>query len=186
MMNRPRFAARNSRCGLLAYPSLIAVATLLLGLSPAPTRGQSQTSTEDLGGCTLKDYVYHCDGAVFQKALSAASSVAVETHNLDGVARDRLTTFVTGKLGKTVVARGAPADLSFLMLPLDDQGMNWAAVNDSAAGPPLGTLRIYTVKPNGSRGHLLCAETFAGNPNMPWPAVVRGLILQFQSRFHIK
>src|ERR1700690_2801044 len=108
MMNRPRFAARNSRRWLPAYPSLIAIATLLLGLSPASARGQSQTSTEDLGGCTLKDYVYHCDGAVFQKALSAAGSVAIETHNVDGVARDRLTTFVTSKLGKTVVAPGAP------------------------------------------------------------------------------
>jgi hypothetical protein len=182
MMNRPRSAARYSRRRLLAHLSLIAVAILLLGLSPTPTRGQSQTSTEDLGGCTLKDYVYHCDGAIFQKALSAASSVAIATHNADGVARDRLTTFVTSKLGKTVVAPGAPADLSFLMLPVDDQGV----LNDSAGGASLGTLRIYTVTPGGSRGHLLWAETFTGPRDMPWPAVVRGLILQFQSRFHIK
>jgi hypothetical protein len=187
MMNRPRFAARNSRRCLLAYPPLIAIATLLLGLSPAPTRAQqSQTTTENLGGCTLKDHVYHCDGAVFQKALSAASSVASETHNLDGVARDRLTTFVTSKLGKTVVAPGTPADLSFLMLPVDDQGVEFGFHTDGTGAPNLGTLRIYTVTPDGSRGHLLWAETFSGNPNMPWPAVVRGLILQFQSRFHIK
>src|ERR1035441_10929507 len=87
MMNRPRFTARYSRRRLLAHPSLIALAILLLGLSPAPTRGQSQTSTENLGSCTLKDYVYHCDGAVFQKALSAASSVTIATHNADGVDR---------------------------------------------------------------------------------------------------
>jgi hypothetical protein len=181
MMNRPRFTAHHSRRRLLAHLSLIAIATLLLGLSPAPTHGQSQ-ATEDLGGCTLKDHVYHCDGAVFQKALSAASSVKIETHNADGVARDRLTTFVTSKLGKTVVPPGAPADLSFLMLPVDDQGV----LNDSPGGANLGTLRIYTVAPGGSRGHLLWAETFAGDSDMPWPAVVRGLILQFQSRFHIK
>jgi hypothetical protein len=186
MMNRPRCAARNSRRRLLAHPSLIAIAILLLGLSPAPVRGQSQTSTEDLGGCTLKDHVYHCDGAVLQKALSAAGSVAIETHNLDGVARDRLTTFVTSKLGKTVVAPGAPADLSFLMLPVDDQGIGTGFHTDSTGAPNLGTLRIYTVTPAGSRGHLLWAETFSGNANMPWPAVVRGLILQFQSRFHVK
>ena len=182
MMNRPRYAVRNSRRRLFAYPSLIAIASLLLGLSPAPTRGQSQTSTEDLGGCTLKDYVYHCDGAIFQKALSAASSVAIATHNADGVARDRLTTFVASKLGKTIAAPGAPADLSFLMIPVDDQGV----LGDSAGGASLGTLRIYTVTPDGSRGHLLWAETFTGSRDMPWPAVVRGLILQFQSRFHIK
>jgi hypothetical protein len=68
------------------------------------------------------------------------------------------------------------------MLPVDDQGV----LNDSAGGASLGTLRIYTVTPGGSRGHLLWAETFTGPRDMPWPAVVRGLILQFQSRFHIK
>ena len=62
MMNRPCFAAFRS---LFAYPSLIAI--LLLGLSPAPTRGQSQTTTENLGTCTLKDHVYHCDGAAFRR-----------------------------------------------------------------------------------------------------------------------
>ena len=182
MINRPRNAARYSRRRLLTHLSLVAIASLLLALSPAPTRGQSQTSTEDLGGCTLKDQVYHCDGAAFQKALSAAATVKIETHNLDGVARDQLTAFVTGKLGKTVVAPGAPADLSLLMLPVDDQGV----LNDSPGGANLGTLRIYTVTPGGARGHLLWAETFIGDSNMPWPAVVRGLILQFQSRFHIK
>ncbi|MGA1981456.1 MAG: hypothetical protein ABSG84_03205 [Acidobacteriaceae bacterium] len=182
MMNRPRLIARHSRRRLFTHASLIAVATLLLGLSPVPTHGQSQTSTEDLGGCTLKDQVYHCDGAAFQKALSAAGSAAIETHNADGVARDRLTAFVSTKLGKTIVAPGAPADLAFLMIPVDDQGV----LNDSVGDASLGTLRIYTVRPDGSRGHLLWAETFNGQRDMPWPAVVRGLILQFQSRFHIK
>lgn len=186
MMNRPRFTARNSRRTLFAYPLLIAVVVLVLGVPPLPTYAQSQVSTENLGGCTLKNSVYTCDGAVFQKALSAASSVRIETHNIDGVARDQLTTFITKKLGKTVAAPGTPADLSFLMQPLDDQGTFWQAINDTASGLPLGTLRIYTVAPDGSRGHLLWAETFNGNASMPWPAVVRGLILQFQSRFHIK
>jgi len=180
MMNRPRVPPRKSHSRLLAS-SLIAIATLLPGLAPAPARAQSQ-ATEDLGSCTLNDHVYHCDGAAFQKALSAATTIAIETHNLDGVARDRLTAFVTTKLGKTVAAPGAPADLSFLMLPVDDQGV----FNDSVAGASLGTLRIYTVAPGGARGHLLWAETFSGPRDMPWPAVVRGLILQFQSRFHIK
>jgi hypothetical protein len=161
---------------------LAILAAFALGLSQTPTRGQSQ-ATEDLGDCTLKDHVYHCDGAVFQKALNDAGRVEIETHNADGVARDRLTAFVTGKLGKTVVPPGAPADLSFLMLPVDDQGVLFGG---DIGGVNLGTLRIYTVTPSGSRGRLLWAETFTGQPEMPWPAVVRGLILQFQSRFHIK
>jgi hypothetical protein len=151
------------------------------GLMWTPSRGQSQ-ATEDLGGCTLKDHVYHCDGAVFQKALAAATTVRIETHNADGVARSQLGDLVSKKLGKTIVAPSAPADLSFLMMPVDDQGV----INDSPGGANLGTLRIYTVTPDGSRGHLLWAETFSGDTYMPWPAVVHGLILQFQERFKIK
>ena len=186
MINRPDCTARCFPSALFANPSLIAAATLLLGLSLVQAHGQSQVNTEDLGGCTLKNSVYTCDGAAFQKALGAASSVRIETHNIDGVARDQLTTLITKKLSKTVAAPGTPADLSFLMQPLDDQGTFWQAINDTASGLPLGTLRIYTVAPNGSRGHLLWAETFNGNSNTPWPIVVRGLIAQFQSRFHIK
>jgi hypothetical protein len=97
-----------------------------------------------------------------------------------------LTAFISGKLGKTVVPPGTAADLSFLMLPVDDQDLEPGFHVDSAGQPNLGTLRIYTVTPSGSRGHLLWAETFSGNSNMPWPFVVHGLIAQFQSRFHIK
>ena len=182
MMNRPGCTARCACSGLFVNSSLIAIATLLLVLSPIPMRAQSQTATENIGGCTLRDHVYTCDGAVFQKALSGASSVMIETHNVDGVARAQLTTFITTKLGKTVASPGTPADLSFLMVPVDDQGV----LDEGAGGSPLGTLRIYTVTPDGSRGHLLWAETFSGHRDMPWPAVGRGLILQFQSRFHIK
>ncbi len=182
MMNRPRSTARCASRRLFAISFSIASLTLLVSLLPLPARGQSQSSTEDLGGCTLRDHVYTCDGATFQRALSASNSVRIETHNIDGVARDQLTTFITRKLGKTVAAPGSPADLSFLMIPVDDQGV----LGDGVGGAPLGTLRVYTVTPGGSRGHLLWAETFSGRRDMPWPAVVRGLILQFQSRFHIK
>ena len=175
-MNPSRYSPR-----LLAHPSLIAAATLLMALSPAPTRGQSQAA-EDLGGCTLKDHVYHCDGAVFQKALAAATAVKIETHNADGIARSQLGDFVSKKLGKTIAAPGASADLDFLMIPVDDQGVMYSEGSDAN----LGTLRIYTATPDGARGHLLWAETFSGRPNMPWPAVVHGLILQFQARFKIK
>lgn len=185
MNNRPSNSGRNSRRTKFSYVPLIALATLLLGLSPAPASGQNQT-TEDLGGCTLRDHVYHCDGAVFEKALNAASRAQIDTHNLDGVARNQLTAFITSKLGKTVVPRGAPADLRFLMLPVDDHDLESGFHTDSAGNANLGTLRIYTVTPSGSGGHLLWAETFSGNLNMPWPFVVRGLIQQFQARFHIK
>jgi len=160
---------------------VVLVGLVGVGLMWTPSRGQSQT-TEDLGGCTLKDHVYHCDGAVFQKALAAATAVKIETHNADGIARSQLGDFVSKKLGKTIAAPGASADLDFLMIPVDDQGVMYSEGSDAN----LGTLRIYTATPDGARGHLLWAETFSGRPNMPWPAVVHGLILQFQARFKIK
>ena len=50
----------------------------------------------------------------------------------------------------------------------------------------VGTLRVYSANPDGTRAHLLWAEDFSGSEDMPWPTVVHGLILQFQSHFHIK
>lgn len=136
----------------------------------------------DLGACTLKDHVYTCDGAAFQRALSTAKTVSLQTHNADGVARGQLTAFVTKKLGKTIASPDNPADLSFLLMPIDRAGN----IDASPGDLDLGTLRVYSVKPDGTPEHLLWAETFAGPLDMPWPAVVRGLILQFRSHFHIQ
>jgi hypothetical protein len=144
-------------------------------------RAQSDVGGGDAGGCTLKDHVYTCDGALLQRALASASTVAVETHNSDGVARSQLQNLITKKLGKTIAPAGSPADLDFLLIPTSEEG-----VINGSMDADLGTLRVYTSGADGTRGHLLWAENFSGIPNMPWPAVVRGLILQFQSRFKIK
>ncbi len=159
---------------------LVAFAVFGLSLSTA-ARAQSDVGGGDDGACTLKNHVYTCNSAAFQKALTGATTVAIETHNADGVARSQLKTLVTNKLGKTVAPAGSPADLDFLMVPTSDSG-----VINGAMDSDLGTLRVYTSGPGGERGHLLWAENFSGTSNMPWPAVVHGLILQFQSRFHIK
>lgn len=161
--------------------SYLVVAALLIAGPAARLLAQSE-STESSTGCTLTDHVYRCDGAVFQRALNAATSVAIETHNVDGVARRQLTDLVTRKLGKTIAADGTAADLVFLMEPVGQEGM----LNESVGGADLGTLRIYSAGPGGSRKSLLWAETYTGPADTPWPAVVHGLIQQFQSRFHIK
>jgi hypothetical protein len=160
---------------------LVILAALALGLSQTPACAQSDVGGGDEGACTLKNHMYTCDGATFQKALASATTVKTETHNADGVARSQLNDLVTKKLGKTIATKGTPADLDFLLIPVDPEG-----VNNSLGDVGLGTLRIYTVTADGARGHLLWAETYSGLQDMPWPAVVRGLILQFQSRFHIK
>jgi hypothetical protein len=139
-------------------------------------------STDDIGGCTLKNHVYRCDGAAFQAALAGAKAVSIETHNADGVARGQLMELITKKLGKTVAPTGGPADLNFLLMPTGEVGV----IDTSPGDVDLGTLRVYTSAAGGARGHLVWAETFSGKPDLPWPVVVRGLILQLQSRFHIK
>jgi len=160
---------------------LIAVAAAGLGLSQLPARAQNESGGADAGTCTLKDHVYTCSGAAFQAALAGAKTVVVESHNSDGVARDQLTELLTKKLGKTVAAEGSQGDLIFLLIPIDPSG-----VMNGIGDADLGTLRVYSAAADGSRGHLLWAETFSGPQDMVWPAVVHGLILQFQARFHIK
>src|SRR5580700_2145560 len=98
---------------LLFIPAVLAVGLLQ---TAAPAQGDPDVG--DPGACVLKNHVYTCDGAAFQKALAAATMVEIETHNADGVARSQLKDLVTRKLGKSVAADGAPADLDFLMIPI--------------------------------------------------------------------
>jgi hypothetical protein len=111
----------------------------------------------------------------------SAQSVAVQAHNWDGVARSELTNLVTKKLNKTVAQPGTQADLVFLIIPVENSG-----VFNGADNSDLGTFRIYSSTPDGKPEHLLWAETYRGMPDLPWPAVVRRLIAQFQTRFKIQ
>jgi hypothetical protein len=160
----------------------IALATIYVGLAAAPARAQNEPgAAENLGACTLKNHIYTCDGAALQRALASASTAAIETGNVDGAAQSQLSSLIVKKLGKTLAAKGTPTDLVFLLVPTAPTG-----VVNSSGDVDLGTLRIYATTPEGARGPLLWAETFRGDQEMPWPAVVHGLILQFQSRFKIK
>jgi hypothetical protein len=179
MTNPSSYSARQPQRRLAGTFLLVILAAFALSLSQTPA--QSDVGGGDAGACTLKNHVYTCDGAAFQKALAAATAVKIETHNADGVARSKLNDLVTKKLGKTIAPQATPADLDFLLIPIDEPG-----VNNSPGDVDLGTLRIYTVTAGGARGHLLWAETYSGQQDLPWPAVVRSVILQFQSRFHIK
>lgn len=161
--------------GRCATPILV---LLLLGTG-LPV-AQTQTATAKAVGCSLHGHVYTCDGDVFQTALSSARTVAIETHNVDGIARDQLTRLVTVKLGKAIASQDNPPQLIFLMIPIVDEG----GITRDTGNLDLGTLRIYAAAPDGSRGSLLWAENFSSE-YMPWPAVVHGLILQFESHFHI-
>jgi hypothetical protein len=162
--------------GWLLRACLLAIA---IGVPAGPVYAQNESLGQDAGSCRLKDHIYTCDGAKFHEALLSAETVAVDVHNWDGVARAQLKGLVTNKLGKTVVEPSKQPDLIFFLVPLEGTGVI------STTDVDLGTLRIYTSTSDGSRGHLLWAETYSG-PQVPWPAVVRGLIRQFQGHFQIK
>ena len=142
---------------------------------------QNESLGQDAGTCTLKDHVYTCDGAKFHQLLLSAQTVAIQTHNADGVARAQVTGLVTKRLNKTVAPPGTQADLVFLMIPIDPSG-----VVNGAEASDLGTLRVYSSTQDGRPQHLLWAETYSGMIDLPWPAVVRGLVRQFEARFQIK
>ena len=170
------------RCFRNAIPALL---VLLLAYGARTAGAQNGIGEGDLGGCTLKNYVFTCNAADLQKALSGANTVSFEIHNADGVARKELKQLAEDKLHKTVVLDGAPADLVFLLEPIDQGGqvMEMSALRD------LGTLRIYSTTADGKPAHLLWAETYSSDPtghDLPWPIVAHGVVTRFERRFQIK
>jgi hypothetical protein len=158
--------------------------TLLVGgvLLGGALQVRAQTTDESLStGCALKDHIYTCDKAVFQTALTNAKSIGIDTHSMDKLAQAQLTELIVKKLGKTLAETGSPADLVFLIVPVGTGG-----VTMGTSLTDVGSLRVYSANPDGTRAHLLWAEDCFGQSDMPWPTVVHTLILQFQSHFKIK
>lgn len=128
-------------------------------------------------GCTLEKQVYTCDWQAFVQRLDKAQTVAVETESsLDRFTKRQLRE-LAAELGKTVAPEDQSGDLTFLLIPMQSTG-----VRIGPAGEPLATLRIYASSPGTPRGTLLWAETYAGQPDRPWPTTVHALIQQFQDR----
>jgi|SRR5450756_2285459 len=160
---------------------LLLTALLLSLTSGTSTSAQESPNTVITPPCVLAKQIYTCDGPAFQKRLASAKVISIETHSIDKYAQAQLRNLVTKKLGKVLAAENSPADLIVLLIPLDSEGMN---LTPGESG--LGTLRIYTASPENTRGQLIWAEVFTGHEDMPWPAVVNGVIFQFQSHFHLK
>ena len=150
-------------------------------LLPKLCRAQTTALSESLGSCTLTNHVYHCDSVTFAKTLIAAKTATIEGQNVDTYARDQLKNMLVKKYGKQVVEQGGSPELIFLIVPVGVDG-----INISPGEPTLGTLRVYSATPEGGRGHLVWAETYSGPQDLPWLAVVRALIMQFQKHFPAK
>ncbi len=145
------------------------LALLLAVSSPAIASAQSPAP------CALQKGIYTCQKSSFEQSLHAAQTIAVETQPTDHTSAPQLRALVRA-LGKT--SQDAPADLTFLVIPTPTDG-----VFVGPSGTELATLRVYASAPQGQRGNLLWVETFSGQPDMTWPAVVHALIQQFQSKF---
>ncbi len=152
---------------------VLLTATLLTASLSAKNQAQEPTPT---AGCTLKKDVYTCDKSSFVKSLKSATTIAVQTQGTDHTSGPQLKELIL-KLGKTPQeAQETPADLTFLLIPLPSDGMSFGSSE-------LATLRVYGPAPQGERGRLLWAETYVGQGDIPWPAIVHALIQQFQAKF---
>lgn len=151
---------------------VLLTATLLIASLSAKTQAQETTPA---AGCTLKKDVYTCDKASFVKSLKAATTIAIQTQGTDHTTGPQLKDLIRA-LGKTPQAQEAPADLTFLLIPFPSDGMSFGSSE-------LATLRVYGPAPQGERGRLLWAETYVGQADIPWPAIVHALIQQFQAKF---
>jgi hypothetical protein len=180
MVNKPIFVGE-FRCIGMPQKWMTTTAVAVCLMVPVALWAQPESGGTDAASCTLKDHVYHCNGAAFQTMLMSAKAVSIEAHNADGVARSQLTDLLTKKLNKTIATKGGRADLIFLMVPIDPSG-----IVNGTGDAELGTLRVYSAETDGTRGDLVWAETYSGTQDLPWPAVVRGLILRFQSHFPIR
>ena len=72
------------------------------------------------------------------------------------------------KLGKTPATGDTPSDLTFILEPLQEAGVQ--------VGPgtvDLAKLRVLLTAPVGTPGKLLWVQTYNGDPSMVWPAVAR-------------
>jgi hypothetical protein len=152
------------------------VVVMLGALVAAGGVARAQSTSEP--GCRLEKQVYTCDWQGFLQRLDKAHTVAVETESsVDRPTAKQLRQLAT-ELGKTVAPEDQIGDLTFLLIPMQTMG-----VDIGPAGVPLATLRIYAPGPGTPRGTLLWAETYTGQPDRPWPAIVHALIEQFQNRF---
>jgi hypothetical protein len=146
-------------------------------LASQSTVAHAQQGTASDAACALDKGVYQCDWLAFKSAFNAAKTVSVQSDAQDVHSDDSLRK-LANHLGKTVVPRtDQPADLTFLMVPLNKNGIYIGPGEEN-----LGTLRIYSGRTVSEPGTLVWAETYRGTKDVPWPSVEFYLMQQFKAR----
>ena len=125
-------------------------------------------------GCGVLKDVTTCNWPAFHDVLSSAHVVAVEHGKIDRFTGRQLAELAE-RLGKTVASPGQPGDLTFVIVPAEEHG-----IDIGPADQPILKLEIRSGPT--SRGDLLWVETFRGDPERPWPSSVHSVIDQFEAR----
>ena len=161
------------------FRNSLGVACILLSTLAMP--GQTSTQTTSIApACKLANNLYTCNTASFQQTLAQAKTAAIQTGPVDPAGQNQLNKLIAA-LGLTAPASGEPADLTFLLVPVDPQGVAY-----STGDTQIAALHVFAHRSGPGRGDLVWAENFIGAEDIPWPIVVYRLVLQFRARFHIR
>ncbi len=154
----------------------------LLCLFTAPTLLSAQDSANPalarMAGCTLQVHTYICSKADLQHALSLAKTITSLSQPANHASDSALADLVR-HLGKIPATGDTPSDLTFILEPLQEAGVQ--------VGPgtvDLARLRVLLTAPSGVQGKLLWVQTFNGDPSMTWPAIARATTLALRDQLH--
>jgi hypothetical protein len=146
---------------------------LLLAITCSSAHAQHPAAATS-PGCGVLNGVTTCNWHAFHHLLNSAHIIAVEHGNIDRFTGKQLAELAE-RLGKTVASPDRPGDLTFVVVPASEHG-----IDIGPADQPILELQIYSGPT--SRGQLLWVETFRGDPDRPWPSSVHSVIEQFEAR----
>lgn len=148
---------------------LLSLATFFLTVT-APVFAQKDPPKVD---CSVDGMQLTCDRSELLKRFAEARTLTMESQPRDHVADVQMASF--GKsLGKRVVPV-QPADITVRLVRPEHTG-----VVVGSGDVDLASLRIFSTKNGTEASHLLWVETYRGQEDMPWIAVVRAVMWQFQ------
>jgi hypothetical protein len=164
-------------CTLIVNLALAIGAAATATASPALAQGETTASA----ACRLHNNLYTCNRAAFQRVLSNAKTVAIETGATDAIGQQKLRALVT-EMGKVLVPLNQHADITLLLVPVDPAGVEYNTDNAQ-----LATFRVFAANPGHSgRGDLVWAENYNGDIDLQWPQIINQVLSTFRSRFNIK
>lgn len=159
-------------------------ALLALFLAPALLSAGQQAPDPALtrmAGCILQNHTYTCSKADLERALGLAKTIASISQPANH-ASDAALGDLIHHLGKLPATPDTPADLTFILEPLQEAGVQ--------VGPgtvDLARLRVLLPAPtSGGPAKLLWVQTFNGDPSMSWPAIARATTLALREQLHAR